>query len=72
MLRFQLLWKTIYVLFPFCKGKLTIFNQFVQGINQFVQGWVHDCAGLGARLYRAGCTTVQGWVHAVWISCGNP
>ena len=28
-----------------------------------VQGWVHDRAGLGARLCRAGCTTVQGWVH---------
>ena len=30
-----------------------------------VQGWVHDRAGLGARLYRAGCTGVQGWVHGL-------
>ena len=33
-----------------------------------VQGWVHDRAGLGARLYRAGCTTVQDWVHSyAWM-----
>ena len=24
-----------------------------------VQGWVHNCTGLGARPYRAGCTTLS-------------
>ena len=28
-----------------------------------VQGWVHDCTGLGAQVCRAGCTSVHDWVH---------
>ena len=29
---------------------------FIPFFTCIVQGWVHDCTGLGAQLCRAGCT----------------
>ena len=36
----------------------------------FGTGKTSNSAGLGARLYRAGCTGVQGWVHGLVVPEG--